>query len=421
MIKPKYYCILGFLLLARLNILAQEAVPKKVLFVGNSYTYFWNLPQTVQAMAKTNKVDLTTRQSTSGGVHWGHHWRGERNLNTQSIIKEGDFDALVLQNHSMSTFNRVDSMFHYGQRLSKLGKKKGAQIFLYMTWGREWNPYMQATITKEYTRLAKKLKAKIVPVGPAWERARQLRPNFPLYDEDGSHPSSLGTYLSACVFYGILTNQSPVGLPNRLISKDIDGEKIYLTIQSSESATFCQQVAEDIINKYRNNQRKLNLKSNNEESPLLVTTAKKENWQVVYKTDKTGAKLIGSKQNLIDAIRQGLDVKIGWGFKGTAHSIEHVSTPIWLGVLDEKEVIAHLSPQVLSKTDWDNLSASYNDPSKLKEEWRVVISTNGAFDAVWYDKKTNEQIKRMPQQHPITWLVKGGIGKNATNLPLFQY
>lgn len=248
MIKHKFVLLLGFVFFTTINLLAQNTTPKKVLFVGNSYTYFWNLPQTVQAMAKANKVNLTTRQSTSGGVHWGHHWRGERQLNTQTIIKEGDFDAIVLQNHSMSAINRVDSMFHYGQRLSKLGKQKGAQIFLYMTWAREWDPYMQAIITKEYTRLAEKLNARIVPVGPAWERARQLRPGFPLYDEDRSHPSALGTYLTACVFYGIFTNQSPVGLPQRLTAYDKDGEKIYLTIQSKENALFCQKVAAEIIN-----------------------------------------------------------------------------------------------------------------------------------------------------------------------------
>ena len=107
---------------------------------------------------------------------------------------------------------------------------------------------MQKGITEGYLAFAKKVNAQIVPVGLAWERARQLRPNFPLYDPDGSHPSPLGTYLTACVFYGVLTGQTPVGLPNRLLSKDQFGEKLYLTIQSAEDALFCQKVADEIIN-----------------------------------------------------------------------------------------------------------------------------------------------------------------------------
>lgn len=408
MIKHPFNLVLGLLLFLNLHLFAQEAAPKKVLFVGNSYTYFWNLPQTVQAMAKEKKVDLTTRQSTSGGVHWGHHWRAERNLNTPSIIKEEDFDAIVLQNHSMSTFNRVDSMYHFGQRFSKLGKQKGAQIYLYLTWAREWNPLMQKTITEEYTKLATTLKAKIVPVGPAWALARQLRPNFQLYDDDGSHPSALGTYLSACVFYGVLTGQSPIGLPNRLTAVDKDGEKIYLTIQSKESATFCQEIAAEILKQKSFNQR------------INYYKAPADSWQTVYKSNKEGNGIVGSKKDLINAIRQGLPIKIAWGSKGKTHTIEHVAEPIWLAILDEQEVMAHLPSQVLSSIDWDALTANYANPSKLEEEWRVVITTKGAFDAVWYDRKKQEHIKRVPQQHPITWMVKGNIDKTGAIKPLFK-
>lgn len=400
--------LLFVLIFSTFQLSAQNAPPKKVLFVGNSYTYFWNLPQTVQAMAAEKRIAMTTRQSTSGGTHWGHHWRGERNLKTQNIIQSGNFDAVVLQNHSMSTFNRVDSMAHFGELLGDLAKTKGANLYLYMTWAREWNPLMQKTITEEYTKLAKKLNAQIIPVGPAWELARQLRPNFPLYDDDGSHPSALGTYLSACVFYGVLTGQSPVGLPNRLTAFDKDNEKIYLTIQSKESATFCQEIAREV------------LKQTVYTQPINYYKAPKDSWRTVYKSDKEGKRITGSKKDLIRAIRLGLPIKIGWGGKGKKHSIEHVAAPTWLAILDEQEVTAHLSPQVLSSTDWEALTANYANPAKLKEEWRVVITTKGAFDAVWYDRKQHKRMKRVPQQHPLTWMVKGQIDKTGAVKPLFE-
>ncbi|MFQ5694805.1 MAG: hypothetical protein ACE5HB_02350 [Terriglobia bacterium] len=31
---------------------------------------------------------------------------------------------------------------------------------------------------------------------------------------DGSHPNQVGSYLAACVFWAILTGESPVGLPS---------------------------------------------------------------------------------------------------------------------------------------------------------------------------------------------------------------
>lgn len=136
-------------------------------------------------------------------------------------------------------------------------------------------------------------------------------------------------------------------------------------------------------------------------------------WEIAYKNDKDGNAILGSKEELINSIRQGVPVRIAWGGKSNSHSIEHISEPIWIAILDEKEVIAHLEPQVLSIIDWNSLSAKYTDSSKLNVEWRVVISTKGEFDAIWYDKKENRQIKRTPQNHTISWFVKNPTENKA--------
>lgn len=247
--QPVRFTLLLLLLLAGQYLQAQPAIPQKVLFIGNSYTYFWNLPQVVAEMATEKDLPLTTRQSTSGGTNLGQHWRGERQLRSKPLIEQGNFDAVVLQDFSMQAVDHPDSMLYYGALFGELIKSKGAQPYVYMTWSREWDPYTQAAITEKYRELAAKIKARVVPVGLAWQRAHELRPDLPLFFDDGSHPSPLGTYLSACVFFGVLTNQSPVGLPNRLGTTDKDGETLYLSIQSAENALFCQKVAEEIISK----------------------------------------------------------------------------------------------------------------------------------------------------------------------------
>jgi hypothetical protein len=234
----------GFLLF---SLSASAQTPEKVLFIGNSYTYFWNLPHQVAAMAESQKINITTRQSTSGGTSLAQHWRGEKKLQSLQLLREGEYDAVVLQDFSMQALNAPDTLLHYGQQFANEAKAKGARVFLYMTWARAFDPYMQATITSKYEELARLCGATVVPVGPAWERARSLRPDIELYDPDQSHPSPTGTYLTACVFYGVFTGQSPVGLPIRLLSTDHAGEKLYLNIQSKEDALFCQKVAADIL------------------------------------------------------------------------------------------------------------------------------------------------------------------------------
>ena len=226
---------------------AQDSSGHRVLFVGNSYTYFWNLPQSVQSMALSQGFNMIARQSTAGGTNLGQHWRGEKSLETVSKIQSGDFDQVILQDFSMQALSHPDSMFIYGKKLGDLAHAEGAELFLYMTWSRKWDPYMQEPITEKYQQLGKELNATVIPVGLAWQRSRELRPDLELYHPDGSHPSPEGTYLTACVMYAVLTDSSPIGLPARLTVTDENGEKLYLNIQTAENAQFLQQVAMEIV------------------------------------------------------------------------------------------------------------------------------------------------------------------------------
>jgi len=241
--------ILIFLLTLKFSY-SQSAANERILFVGNSYTYFWNLPQQVSAMGVASDNRLKTRQSTSGGANLGHHWRGDLDLRTREIIKRGEYDAIIFQGHSMSTISFPDSLLHYADRLCSEIPSDSIKRYVYMTWAREWNPIMQDTIAAGYEALAKKIDAEVIPVGLAWALARQYRPDIELYDTDGSHPSTLGSYLSACVIYGVLADRSPLGLPNRLMTTDRDGEVLYLNIQSKEDAEFCQRIVQSTLRKY---------------------------------------------------------------------------------------------------------------------------------------------------------------------------
>lgn len=229
--------------------LAQQTPPENVLFIGNSYTYFWNLSQLVEIMCESQSIDLKTRQTTSGGVNLGMHWRGERNLGSVEQIRNKQFDAIVLQDHSLRAIQHPDSLHHFGKLFADLAHQNQVQTYFYMTWAREWNPLMQKEITSTYQKVAELTQAKVVPVGLAWEYARSLRPDLKLYDPDGSHPSTIGTYLSACVFFAVLTGKSPIGLPARLQTKDKNGDSLYLMIVSPNDARFCQEVAKEITSK----------------------------------------------------------------------------------------------------------------------------------------------------------------------------
>ena len=79
------YSFLILFLLSGTVCQAQNKVPENVLFVGNSYTYFWNLPQQVSALAESEGISIyATSQSTSGGTNWGQHWRVKESWNPKA-------------------------------------------------------------------------------------------------------------------------------------------------------------------------------------------------------------------------------------------------------------------------------------------------------------------------------------------------
>ncbi len=143
-------------------------------------------------------------------------------------------------------------------------------------------------------------------------------------------------------------------------------------------------------------------------------------WKPVYKTHADGSVLEGSTQELIRFLRKGYDLRLAWGWKKEDKSIEHLADPIWIAIINENEVIVHLDPQVLSRVDWENQSANYADSSLFDHEWRVAISTNGSFDAVWYNRVTNKVHRRVPQRHTMTWMINmSGLDNNSDSNPLF--
>lgn len=223
---------------------AQQKDTLRVLFVGNSFTYFFNLPQVVASMAKTQGQAIITRQSTVGGSNLEQHWKGEKGTKTRELLDNGQWDYVVFNNHSSSAIDTPESFMEYGQKFAKLVRQKGAEPIWMMTWAYKSNPLMQDAITAGYKKLALETKADYVPCGPLFARARSQRPDMELFHDD-KHPSSNGTYLLGLAFYKYFFGKPTNNIPDRLTTKDIDGEELYLIFMIPTDADFLQQLVDD--------------------------------------------------------------------------------------------------------------------------------------------------------------------------------
>lgn len=232
------------LLLLPFMAISQPKDTLDVLFVGNSFTFFWNLPQMVGAMAESQGIPMRIRQSTASGATWEQHWKGEKGLQTKALIGEDKWDVVVLQNHSTAAIDDPAGFVEYGKLLAGLVRANGAEPLLFTTWAYASNPLQQQAISAGYAQLAKSLNADVAPVGQIWELARKYRPDLEFFFDD-KHPSPAGTYLCALAFFKKLTGRSVLPIADRLSTSGEDGEKLYLVFIDAEDAVFFKQLVEE--------------------------------------------------------------------------------------------------------------------------------------------------------------------------------
>ncbi|MGD0310242.1 MAG: SGNH/GDSL hydrolase family protein [Acidobacteriota bacterium] len=230
----------AFVLAFALKLDSQEK-PRhlRVLFIGNSYTYFNNLPEIFRKLAQAgNQGDVGIGMIAPGGWRLKDHWEKGDAL---EVLHQSKWNIVVLQEQSTLGVNyyvdgriRIagDQIFRpYAEQWISEVRSAGATPILYLTWAREATPEDQAALNYVYMRAAKDFRSQVAPVGIAWERLRKEQPSLELFYADGSHPSPAGSYVAACTFYAAIFHQSPVGLPGT-----ISGIPVNLQTAKAESS-----------------------------------------------------------------------------------------------------------------------------------------------------------------------------------------
>ena len=187
-----------------------------ILFVGNSYTFVNDLPLMLRAIAADakNPEDIQTGEAVHRGARLLDTWEDGT---ARALLASRQWNYVVLQEQSTMAMQPADQataragFLAWGQAAHAVG----ALPVVYETWARQPGAAgdaggaMQAQIDYVLGAAAGSINATIVPAGDAWARC-ETKPNAPLlYAPDGAHPSLAGTYLTALLFYRILTGNSP--------------------------------------------------------------------------------------------------------------------------------------------------------------------------------------------------------------------
>jgi hypothetical protein len=230
---------------------AQDSV--NVLFIGNSFTYYHDMPQTLQKMLDERGLKFKIQQSTFPGATLSDHltrvkneggcWR--RALATEvpptvSILLSQKWDIVVLQNGTYQLLVPESAKNNYEAALIKLDsivKSRHARTVLYQPFSDNKYPtqicypgdFISAqmpvkyhsfntqinycsdsfqnsaqefdALKKECFKASQLINCDIADVGSAFERCKKQYTEIQLYEADNEHPSVAGSYLIACIFF----------------------------------------------------------------------------------------------------------------------------------------------------------------------------------------------------------------------------
>lgn len=241
------------------SLTAQEQDSVRILFVGNSFTYYNDMPGMFDSIAHTQHVPVAITSIVKGGESLTDHLANER---LRGLLEHGGWDYVVLQEQSsdpaMPTSEVIAGTYKSARSLDSLAKvgSPDVRVIFYMTWGHKngcsWpradypliDTYdgMQLRLITSYLEMTYENNATCAPVGLAWREVLREHPEFNIYDSDDYHPSTLGSYLAANVIYATIFHK-PYHSP-------------YTAGLNPEAAEILQQTAQNTV---FSNQRLINL------------------------------------------------------------------------------------------------------------------------------------------------------------------
>lgn len=172
----------------------------RTLFIGNSHTYYNDMPKVFADICRGNGVDMQVTMLTKGGMGLEYHADNEQ---TRFNILFGDYDFIILQHvaHPMGEFSVLEEA---SDRIMEWIKQTRSIACFFMTWTEEDNEAFQEEMSSRYRKLADKYGCKVAPVGEKWWAHIHEHPEIDLYFEDRRHASVEGTRLAAQTIYDTL-------------------------------------------------------------------------------------------------------------------------------------------------------------------------------------------------------------------------
>jgi len=223
-----------------------------VLFIGNSITYFNNMPQMFRNIANNKGKDVRIASHTPGGTGIVNHYV---NPQVYSLIRSRKWDVVILQpgsSESAGASYPVNVTVARAQIILDSIYKNNActKVYLYeipygipSSGGYPKYFQIQTMIRDSVTKMADALKLQMLPAGESFRAYYSLYQNQLLHGSiNDIHPNAFGSYLVASTFYSGIFQDS------------VSNCTYYSTIPKDTADKFFE-IADSVVLKNKSNWR----------------------------------------------------------------------------------------------------------------------------------------------------------------------
>jgi len=217
----------------------------KVLFVGNSLTYWNDMPDMFRRLAREAGKKVYVEDASEPAASLEDHTHFESTLRK---INKYNWDYVILQEGSarIAFPSTQPELYPQYQALKEFIWQcyPLSEVVLFLDWSPDdgimttEGPLTFAEFQQllhDGTRyLASQFGFMVAPIGWGWKQVYEERPDLVLIGSDTVHPSKAGSYLQACIYFATLFQESPVGLTYR---HDV----------TAPNARYLQEVAAEVV------------------------------------------------------------------------------------------------------------------------------------------------------------------------------
>ncbi len=178
----------------------------KLLFIGNSHTYYNAMPQMVQELfaAVGQKVHIT--MLAAGGKNLSYHVTSQ---NVAFNVRYGGYDFVIAQEKA-GAFDPI-SFRDSAKMLMDIARDAGAAFYLYMPWTARGDRAAQRDMTDAYQQFCRENGCFFAPAGEVFSKMLTLpQAQDKLYRDDNKHASVFGSYVAALTVFYTLTGRKRI-------------------------------------------------------------------------------------------------------------------------------------------------------------------------------------------------------------------